>query len=462
MTTEGSHDDALGLDLAAGSRFGNYEIVRKLGAGGMGAVYEARRQGLNKRVALKVLTLGGNPSVTARFVQEARISASLEHPHVADCFDVGDVDGVPFLALEFLDGETLGARLERGPFGATEIADIMVPVCSALYAAHEKGVVHRDLKPDNIFLARQVGATVPKVLDFGIAKAQPGSESQGITRTASIMGTPGYMSPEQARDSKNVGPPTDQFALGVMLWEALTGHVLFEGDSAIEVLMKVIREPAPPLRSRCPALDPAFEAVVERLLEKDPSDRFVSMREVGASLLPFASPELRTRWASEFGEVTAAPPTPLDAPAPAHAPPTDHATMLDTRATGSSPSIALSGATRAKLFASELPRRAWLVAAVITLLLVATIIGWRAARSNAPPTEDAGALAALPVRPESTSLTTTSEPTTPTSDAAVAPGAQSTHPASPAQHPRPRAHRGVPAFLRRVIPSLGGHRPRPR
>ncbi len=300
MSPDGLLEDIPPIDFAPGARFGNYEIVRKLGEGGMGAVYEARRQGLNKRVALKVLTVGGSAAATARFVQEARISASLEHPHVVDCIDVGEAEGMPFLALEFLDGETLGARMDRGPMTVAEIVDIALPVCSALLVAHERGVVHRDLKPENIFLARQAGALVPKVLDFGIAKARTGPDGQGLTMTAAIMGTPGYMSPEQARDTKNVGPATDQFALGVILWESLTSRPLFEGEAAYEVLSRVVSQPAPPLRTLRPDVDEGFEALVARMLEKEAPMRFPSLREVGACLLPYGSPEVRARWAHEF------------------------------------------------------------------------------------------------------------------------------------------------------------------
>ncbi len=469
-----------------GETISHYRILSKLGEGGMGAVFEARRQGLNKRVALKVLTLGGNPALTARFVQEARISASLEHPHVADCFDVGEVDGLPFLALEFLDGETLGARMERGPMGVTEIADVAVPVCSALHAAHQKGVVHRDLKPDNIFLARQVGAIVPKVLDFGIAKARTGSEPQGLTRTASIMGTPGYMSPEQAKDSKNVGPATDQFALGVILWESLTGRMLFEGESALEVLMKVVAEPAPPLRTQCPTVDAAFEALVSRLLEKDASRRFASMLEVGASLLPFASPELRTRWASEFGGVAVSPTPPPRERATSPPSSTDHATMLDTRSISASQPAVHTAApvslanTAHTVSLANVRRSAWIAVGALALLLVATSIAWRATRSSAPPQVDPSTLSALPPRPEATTLRPPSETTPPTPSAPVtespqpaqstqsaqsaqpAQPARSTQPARPAQPARPHAQRNVPGFLRRVLPQLGGRRGRRR
>ncbi|MFO0648650.1 MAG: protein kinase [Polyangiales bacterium] len=383
--------DASTTDLSPGALFGNYAIVRKLGEGGMGAVYEARRQGLNKRVALKVLTLGGNPAVTARFVQEARISASLEHPNVADCFDVGEHEGVPYLALEFLDGETLGARMDRGPLGVSEIADVVLPVASALALAHGHGIGHRDLKPDNIFLARQLGAVVPKVLDFGIAKARGGTEHQGLTRTASIMGTPGYMSPEQARDSKNVGAASDQFALGVILWEAVTGRPLFEGDSSLEVLMKVVSQSSPSLRELRPEVDPAFESVVQTLLEKDPARRFPSMREVGAALLPFASPEARARWASEFSERASVPsrevfPVASSVPAPD--------TVVEAKAPAPTPRVAPntltpSGTDLTTIRAPRSNARRGVIVALAACALTALSIGaWLALRPDPATTVD--------------------------------------------------------------------------
>ncbi len=291
-------------ELEVGSIFGSYEIIRKLGEGGMGAVYEARRQGLEKRVALKVMTSSDNVAATSRFIQEARIAASLEHPHVVDCFDVGAVDGRPFLALELLEGESLKDRLGRGPLSVSEACDLFLPLCSAMAAAHDRGIVHRDLKPDNIFLSRKLRAVVPKVLDFGIAKAQSVSGAPGMTQTASILGTPHYMSPEQANDSKNVDGRSDQFSLGSILWECLTGRVLFEGATLVEVLMRVVTAPVPPPSSVMPSVPRPLDQVVLRLLSRVPAERFASARSLGAALLPFASEGERTRWSSEFNDVS--------------------------------------------------------------------------------------------------------------------------------------------------------------
>ncbi len=454
MAVDDQGNDASTTDLSPGALFGNYAIVRKLGEGGMGAVYEARRQGLNKRVALKVLTLGGNPAVTARFVQEARISASLEHPNVADCFDVGEHEGVPYLALEFLDGETLGARMDRGPLSVSEITDVVLPVASALALAHGHGVVHRDLKPDNIFLARQLGVVVPKVLDFGIAKARGGSEYQGLTRTASIMGTPGYMSPEQARDSKNVGPASDQFALGVILWESVTGRPLFEGDSSIEVLMKVVSQSSPSLRALRPDVDPAFESVVVTLLEKDAARRFPSMREVGAALLPFASPEARARWASEFSERVSVPSREVVTVAPIGPAPD---TVVEAKAPAPTPRLAPntlspSGTDLTTIRSPRSNTRRGVIVALAACALTALSIGaWLALRPD--PTT------AVETRPTASELPTPSvidaptAPSTPTSRSVAQPAPV----ANPAAQSAPAAPDVAPAAGRNPRRGPGGH-----
>ena len=304
MTEAGLEGSASAADLERGSTFGSYEIIRKLGEGGMGAVYEARRQGLDKRVALKVLTVAESAAMTARFVQEARIVASLEHPHVVDCFDVGTVDGTPFLVMELLEGDSLSARLLAGPMAVPEACDLMLPLCSAVAAAHDRGIVHRDLKPDNIFLAKKLQQVVPKVLDFGIAKVRPVAGRPGVTQTATILGTPQYMSPEQAADSKGVEASSDQFSMGAILWECLTGRQLFEGESLIEVLMKVVNAPIAPPSALAPGVPAALDEVVLRMLSRAPAQRFGTMRALGAALLPFASVGARARWAAEFGDVS--------------------------------------------------------------------------------------------------------------------------------------------------------------
>ncbi len=422
MTQAESEDGASASELVPGSNFGAYEIIRKLGEGGMGAVYEARRQGLDKRVALKVLTSAENATMATRFVQEARIAASLEHPHVVDCFDVGVVDGTPFLAMELLEGESLKDRLARGPMSVTEASDLFLPLCSAVAAAHDRGIVHRDLKPDNIFLARKLRQVVPKVLDFGIAKARSVAGKPGVTQTATILGTPHYMSPEQANDSKGVDPLSDQFSLGAILWECLVGRVLFDGDTIFAVLMKVVGDPIAPPSSAAPTVPEAMDQVVLRLLCRTPEGRFPSVRALGMALLPFASPGERARWSAEFDGVDQpAAPVPVSVPpavvAPSRegrAPDTLQATSRELRPTMPAPG----------------PRPRWIApAAIAALALAGLAVGaWRisssapvAATAEVPRTTVRPAARAVPAPPpESTPVTPITPVVEPAPGAAVA------------------------------------------
>jgi serine/threonine-protein kinase len=209
-------------NLEPGETFGRYRIVRKLGAGGMGSVYEAEHQELGRRVALKMLhrDLTHTPEVVARFLREARATAKVRHPHVVDVQDVGSEGGAPFLVMEYLDGEDLASLLVReGRLAVERATDLLLPVLAGVDAAHQAGIVHRDLKPENIFLLRAPGGELhPKVLDFGIAKVLDPAGSLTLTRTASLLGTPYYMSPEQARGARDVDGRTDQYALGVILY----------------------------------------------------------------------------------------------------------------------------------------------------------------------------------------------------------------------------------------------------
>jgi serine/threonine protein kinase len=190
--------------VSANARLGSYRLIRVLGEGGMGVVWEAEHTGLQKRVALKTLRTEAltEPSVVERFLREGKTASKFRHPNVVDITDVGQADGVPYLVMEFLEGESLAARIQRGPaLSLRETADIFIPVFAALQDAHDAGIVHRDIKPDNIFLARGVeGHIRPVVLDFGIAKVAIERAEDGITRTATFLGTPFYVSPEQASD----------------------------------------------------------------------------------------------------------------------------------------------------------------------------------------------------------------------------------------------------------------------
>jgi serine/threonine-protein kinase len=284
--------------------FGSYEIVRPLGRGAFGAVYEALRLPLRKPTALKVLhrEFVRHREVVDRFLREAEIVAQLDHPHIVDVFDVGVEGGIPFIAMEFLHGETLTLRIARQrPIPVPVAVDLMLAVMSAVATVHEKGIVHRDLKPDNIFLARQsTGSSQPKLLDFGIAKVA--DSSVALTRTNTMMGTPSYMSPEQAEESKHVGPATDQWALGVILYECVAGAKAFQGDNLLSLLNAITSRPITPPRAVNPQVPEALEAVILRTMDRAPARRFATVRAFGAALLPFASAKGAEEWSEFFRE----------------------------------------------------------------------------------------------------------------------------------------------------------------
>jgi CRP-like cAMP-binding protein/tRNA A-37 threonylcarbamoyl transferase component Bud32 len=292
--------------LAPGSTFGRYAIVRAIGSGGMATVYEARHTDLQKRVALKVLhpALALRIDVVQRFVLEARAASRLAHPHVVGISDIGAVDGLPFMAMDFLEGAELAAVLDHdGPLPIDRLADIMLPVLSAVAAAHEAGVLHRDLKPDNIFLAKQRPyGEKPVLLDFGISKFEGGAGAQPLTAAGELLGTPPYMAPEQvSRGMAAYDEKSDQYALGVVLYECATRAVPFVNDSSLHELMAdIARGGAKPPSSIRPGIPAAFDAVVARAMSLSPDDRFPSVIELGAALLPFASGRGRALWGAEF------------------------------------------------------------------------------------------------------------------------------------------------------------------
>ena len=306
--------DAARRGFDPGMRFGRYEIVRRIGSGGMATVYEACHVDLAKRVALKTLHrwLALRLDVVQRFVQEARTASRVDHPHVLGISDIGVEHDVPFMAMDLLEGEELAHVLHReGPLSATRLADLLLPVISAVAAAHEQGILHRDLKPENIFLARRrLRGEHPVLLDFGISKVRDGGMNN-LTAADELLGTPPYMSPEQVIDGMaELDARSDQYALGVVLYECSTGELPYRNDDSIPDLLRMIaRGGARPPSSQASSLPRAFDALVLRALSVSRDDRFPSVIELGRALLPFASPLVQAVWAEEFGARDSAIPT---------------------------------------------------------------------------------------------------------------------------------------------------------
>ncbi len=259
---------------------GKYEIVRLLGEGGMGEVYEARHQLIDRQLAIKLLRseYATNEEIVERFTREARASAAIGHDHIVEITDMGVVDsGELFIVMEYLEGQDLEALLSaEGRLTPKRACHIMIQVLSALEAAHSEGVVHRDLEPANIFLPADAGAVdCAKLVDFGISKMQTNENEgdKGLTRTGIIMGTPTYMSPEQAA-AADITHGTDIFAAGVILYEMVTGKLPFDGTSMVLVLAQILKEDPTDAKELCPELPDDLCATIRRAMMKEPGDRF--------------------------------------------------------------------------------------------------------------------------------------------------------------------------------------------
>ncbi|HVT56972.1 MAG TPA: protein kinase [Thermoanaerobaculia bacterium] len=272
--------------LTPGARLGPYEIVALLGEGGMGQVYLAHDPRLGREVAIKVLSrhTPADRAQLARFEQEARAASALNHPNLLAVFDVGDQGGIPYVVTELLEGETLEARLQRGPLPLREGLECARQIAAGLAAAHEKGIVHRDLKPANVFLTRDARA---KILDFGLAKrtalAGAAGLASGATRPGMVVGSLGFMSPEQVR-GQPLDPRSDLFSFGAVLYEMLSGCRAFTGPSAVETLSAILTEEPPDLSRIAGAVPPAVERLVHACLRKGREERVQSAAELSAVL----------------------------------------------------------------------------------------------------------------------------------------------------------------------------------
>src|SRR5262245_30248835 len=260
--------------------FGRYRIVRPLGEGGMGSVYLAQDTQLDRLVALKVPRLGDDeqpaPHELARFFREARAAASLLHPNLCPIHDVGELDGTPYLTMAYLEGRLLSDLIESGPMAQRSCALIVRRLAQALQEAHTRGVIHRDLKPSNVMINTR---NEPVVMDFGLARREHPTEAR-LTRTGVALGTPAYMPPEQIQGERaGIGPACNIYALGVILYELVTGRLPFEGSVPAVLGQILTKEPVAPSRYR-PDMEPGMEAICLKAMAKEPSDRYATMAEL--------------------------------------------------------------------------------------------------------------------------------------------------------------------------------------
>ena len=266
-----------------------YKIVRKLGSGATASVYLARHSRINRLVAIKVLRTNAraDPKLVQRFLNEGQAVGAMGHPHIVESTDMGYMpDGAPFLVLEYLEGRDLGRELAAmGPLETGRAIRLITQVASALAAAHGKGIVHRDLKPENVFLVQRVGrADHVKVLDFGVSKFA----SEGVTEAGVIYGTADFLSPEQVGATDAVDGRTDVYALGVLLYQTLTGHLPFEDYKFPDILRAIVTEPPTPISRWSNDVPREAVEIVERCLKKKPEERFQTMSELETALLPLA------------------------------------------------------------------------------------------------------------------------------------------------------------------------------
>jgi tetratricopeptide (TPR) repeat protein/tRNA A-37 threonylcarbamoyl transferase component Bud32 len=272
---------------------GKYQVERVLGQGGMGIVVQAFHVQLGQRVAIKFVLpeVMHNPEVHGRFLREAQAAALLKSAHVARVIDIGSLEnGAPYMVMEYLDGENLEALLRRvGPLPVATAAAWLLEACEAVAEAHALGIIHRDLKPANLFLAHGAGGLQSiKVFDFGISKLMSTSSLEpSLTRTASVMGSPTYASPEQLRSTKDVDHRTDIWALGVTLYQLVSADIPWKADTLPELSIKVAVDPPPPLPAQL-GVPAAFEQIIRRCLEKEPGRRYASIAALAEALGPFA------------------------------------------------------------------------------------------------------------------------------------------------------------------------------
>ncbi len=273
-----SEEERLGTTVA-----GRYRLDAVLGSGGMAVVFRAKHTWTGRDVAVKFLDPRKTKDLdtaSKRFLKEGRVIGALSHPNVVKVLDMGkDEHGIVFQVLELLHGYTLASRLDEDlRLTAQETVDAVVPIMDALTAAHEMAIIHRDLKPENIFISSDdAGASVPKLLDFGVAKGLDDELAGNLTREGSVLGTPYYMAPEQAKGASSVGPEADVFSIATVIYECLVGDLPFGDREPAEYAIELLSSQVPPLAEKSSAIDPGIAAAVDKALARDPAERYPSM-----------------------------------------------------------------------------------------------------------------------------------------------------------------------------------------
>jgi serine/threonine protein kinase len=400
---------------------GKYRVDRVLGAGGMGVVVAATHLHLDERVAIKFLLPEAlqNAEAVARFGREARAAVKIRGEHVARVIDVGSLEtGAPFMVMEYLDGHDLSQLIrDRGAMPPSDAVDAVLQACEALAEAHALGIVHRDLKPANLFMIRRPDGTPSvKVLDFGISKLTNAAASDhAMTRTTAVMGSPLYMSPEQMTASRDVDARTDVWAIGVVLYELLSGRVPFHGETLPEICGLILTVAPPPIRQFAPNVPEALQWVVLHCLEKDRSQRFQNVSELARALAPFGS-RATSRSVERISKILGAPSLAAELMPPS---------VPQARTIPFEPSTQSNWGQTSPSRSSAGPLIASAAAAIVVLGSIAGFFVWRSKSSNGAEAAASAAATLEPVAPPIPSVVSTGV-ALPATAASVAPLAAST------------------------------------